>query len=81
VLSAGSLHWRTGALLETAGPRRDGALFVRHLGELRDRLRRYRVIHVICDNDKFHTHGAVVGPAGRRPWRDVPPPGNTGGGG
>ena len=52
---AGSLHWRTGALLTTAGDKRDGALFVAHLHELRRRLRRYRVIHVICDNAKFHT--------------------------
>ena len=51
---AGSLHWRTGTLLTTKGPKRDGALFVRHLHELRRRLRRYRVIHVICDNAKFH---------------------------
>jgi putative transposase len=57
---AGSLHWRTGALFQTVGPRRDGVLFARHLDELRRRLRRYRVIHVICDNAKFHTHGAVV---------------------
>jgi putative transposase len=57
---AGSLHWRTGALFETVGPRRDGALFVRHLDELRRRLRRYRVIHVICDNARFHKRGAVV---------------------
>jgi transposase len=51
---AGSLHWRTGALLTTAGPRRDGRLFVAHLHDLRRRLRRYRKIHVICDNAKFH---------------------------
>jgi putative transposase len=51
---AGSLHWRTGALLTTQGPKRDGKLFVAHLHELRRRLRRYRVIHVICDNAKFH---------------------------
>jgi putative transposase len=51
---AGSLHWRTGALITTEGARRDGALFVAHLHELRRRLRRYRVIHVICDNAKFH---------------------------
>jgi len=37
---AGSLHWRTGRLFETVGPRRDGALFVRHLDELRLRLQR-----------------------------------------
>lgn len=51
---AGSLHWRTGALITTTGPKRDGALFVAHLHALRRRLRRYRVIHVICDNAKFH---------------------------
>jgi transposase len=51
---AGSLHWRTGALLTTTGPKRDGALFVAHLHDLRRKLRRYRVIHVICDNAKFH---------------------------
>jgi putative transposase len=51
---AGSLHWRTGRLLTTAGPRRDGELFVRHLHDLRRRLRRYKKIHVICDNAKFH---------------------------
>jgi transposase len=57
---AGSLHWRTGALFETVGPKRDGVLFVRHLDELRRRLRRYQRIHVICDNAKFHKQGAVV---------------------
>jgi putative transposase len=51
---AGSLHWRTGVLFTTEGPHRDGALFVRHLHELRRRLRRYKKIHVICDNAKFH---------------------------
>jgi putative transposase len=51
---AGSMNWRTGTLWVTEGPKRDGALFVRHLDELRRRLRRYRVIHVICDNARFH---------------------------
>jgi hypothetical protein len=51
---AGSLHWRTGVLFTTAGPQRDAALFVQHLHELRRRLRRYKKIHVICDNAKFH---------------------------
>jgi transposase len=32
------------------GPNRNGPLFVAHL----DDLRRYRKIHVICDNAKFH---------------------------
>jgi len=52
---AGSLHWRTGLLITTVGPQRDAALFVRHLGDLLRRLRRYKKIHVICDNAKFHT--------------------------
>jgi putative transposase len=56
---AGSLHWRTGALFETVGPKRNGELFVAHLEELCRRLRRYRVIHVICDNAKFHKGRAV----------------------
>jgi putative transposase len=51
---AGSMNWRTGTLWVTEGAKRDGALFVRHLEELRRRLRRYRVIHVICDNARFH---------------------------
>ena len=51
---AGSMNWRTGRLLVTEGTKRDGALFVRHLEDLRQRLRRYRVIHVICDNARFH---------------------------
>jgi putative transposase len=51
---AGSWHWRTGVLFTTAGDKRDGKLFVRHLEELCRRLRRYQKIHVICDNAKFH---------------------------
>jgi putative transposase len=51
---AGSWHWRTGRLFTTRGDKRDAALFVRHLHELRRRLRRYKKIHVICDNAKFH---------------------------
>jgi putative transposase len=51
---AGSLHWRTGELFTTEGPKRDGALFVAHLHHLRRTLRRYQKIHVICDNAKFH---------------------------
>ncbi|MCI0355324.1 MAG: IS630 family transposase [Acidobacteria bacterium] len=51
---AGSVNWRTGALIVTEGVKRDGELFVRHLEDLRRRLRRYRVIHVICDNARFH---------------------------
>jgi putative transposase len=51
---AGSVNWRTGGLFTTQGRKRDGELFVRHLDELRRRLRRYKVIHVICDNARFH---------------------------
>jgi putative transposase len=52
---AGSLHWRTGRLLLSGpGRRRNAALFVAHLEELRCRLRAYRVLHVICDNARFH---------------------------
>jgi putative transposase len=51
---AGSLHWRTGKLFTTEGPQRDGALFVKHLHQLRRQLRRYKRIHVICDNARFH---------------------------
>jgi putative transposase len=57
---AGSLHWRTGTLIATEGPQRDGRLFVRHLEELCRRLRRYKVIHVICDNAKFHYDSRVL---------------------
>ena len=52
---AGSLVWRTGTLLvSAAGWRRNTELFLAHLDDLRRRLRRYRVIHVICDNAPFH---------------------------
>lgn len=52
---AGSLDWRTGRLLATEGHRRDAALFVAHLDALRRRYRRHKVIHVVCDNARFHT--------------------------
>jgi putative transposase len=57
---AGSLHWRTGTLLLSApGRQRNAALFVAHLDDLCSRLRGYRVIHVICDNARFHDCRAV----------------------
>jgi transposase len=56
---AGSIHWRTGQVFATEGPKRNGELFLAHLDELRRRLRRYRKIHVICDNAKFHGSEAV----------------------
>ncbi len=52
---AGSMSWRTGELVETLGPKRDAALFVAHLDDLRRHFRHYKVIHVICDNARFHT--------------------------
>ena len=57
---AGSLHWRTGVLFTTQGAKRDAALFVRHLHDLRRRLRRYKKIHVICDNATFHHDSWLV---------------------
>jgi putative transposase len=52
---AGSLHWRTGRLLLSApGRHRDANLFLAHLDDLRRQVRAYRVIHVVCDNARFH---------------------------
>lgn len=54
---AGSLNWRSGELILTEGKPGQGRnteLFLAHLDDLRHRLRRYRVIHVICDNAKPH---------------------------
>jgi len=54
---AGSLNWRTGALIVTESLPKQGrsaALFVRHLEDLRCRLLCYRKIHVICDNARSH---------------------------
>src|SRR6266849_6854553 len=56
---AGSLHWRTGLLISTVGDHRDAALFVRHLEDLCRHLRRYKKIHIICDNAKSHPAWAV----------------------
>jgi putative transposase len=54
---SGSLNWWTGELMLTEGKPGQGRnteLFLAHLDELRRRLRRYRVIHVICDNARPH---------------------------
>jgi transposase len=54
---AGSQNWRTRTLIITPGRQREGRnseLFCRHLDDLRRHLRRYRKIHVICDNARFH---------------------------
>jgi transposase len=57
---AGSLHWRTGKLLVSEpATQRNAVLFVRHLHDLRRRLRQYRHIHVVCDNARFHDCHAV----------------------
>lgn len=56
---AGSLNWRTGALIATEGAKRNSELFISHLDDLRHHLRRYRRIHVICDNASFHHSKAV----------------------
>jgi putative transposase len=59
---SGSLHWRSGTLFTTEsapGGGRDAVLFVRHLEDLRQRLRRYKKIHVICDNARAHDCKAV----------------------
>jgi putative transposase len=57
---AGSLICRSGRLILSApSRRRNAALFVAHLDDLRRRLRRFRVIHVICDNARFHDCRAV----------------------
>ncbi len=69
---AGSLHWRTGRLLlSSPARRRDAALFVAHLDDLRRQLRGYRVIHVICDNASFHDCRAVREFLARHPGRIV----------
>jgi transposase len=52
---SGSMSWRTGELVVTQGTRRNAELFVRHLDDLRRRFRYCRVVHVICDNARFHT--------------------------
>jgi putative transposase len=57
---AGSLHWRTGELIRTEGPRRDGALFTRHLEDLRRELKQYRRAHLILDNARFHYQSRVL---------------------
>jgi transposase len=60
---AGSIHWRSGQVFLTEGKPKQGRnedLFIAHLDDLRDRLRRYKKIHVICDNAKFHKSQAVM---------------------
>lgn len=53
--AAGSLVWKTGTLLVSPPQgRRNTALFLAHLDDLRRRLRSWKRIHVICDNAAFH---------------------------
>jgi transposase len=67
---AGSLHWRTGRLLlSPPGRRRNAQLFIAHLDDLRCRLRAYRVIHVVCDNARFHDCRAVRDYLAQHPGR------------
>jgi putative transposase len=50
---SGSIPWRTGQTFVTEAapkPGRNGALFLKRRDDLRRKLRRYRKIHVICDN-------------------------------
>ena len=69
---AGSLHWRTGRLLlSDPSRRRNAALFIAHLDDLRRQLRSYRVIHVVCDNASFHDCRAVRDFLARHPGRIV----------
>lgn len=68
---AGSLNWRTGMLIATEGPRRNAELFLEHLADLCWHLRRYRRIHVICDNAIFHNCHAVCNFLKHRPGRIV----------
>jgi putative transposase len=57
---AGSLVWQTGTLLVSEPqPRRNAAMFIAHLDDLRCRLRGRKKIHVLCDNAKFHACRAV----------------------
>jgi len=66
---AGSLHWRTGTLLVSQpAQRRNTELFLQHLDDLRQRLRSYTKIHVICDNASFHQSRAVKAYLAR--WHD-----------
>lgn len=56
----GSLSWRTGRLLVSpACKRRNSENFIAHLDDLRNRLRSYSHIHVICDNASFHRSRVV----------------------
>lgn len=71
-LLAGSISWRTGRVILTEGrPKqgRDAALFCAHLDDLRRAFRRYKLIHVICDNVRTHTEeGSLLVRAYLKQW-------------
>jgi|SRR5262245_53806093 len=71
-LLAGSISWRTGRVILTEGqPRqgRDAALLCAHLDGLRRAFRRYKVIHVVCDNVRTHTQeGSLLVRAYLKQW-------------
>ena len=74
---SGSLDWRIGRLYVSAPhQRRNAQLFVDHLEDLRRRLRRDRVIHVICDHARFHDCRLVrhylAQHSGRFQWHFLP---------
>ena len=61
---AGSLVWRTGTLLVSQPERRrNAAMFIAHLDDLRQRLRTYRVIHVMRQRQvpRLPRHSRVLG--------------------
>lgn len=60
---SGSIPGRTGQVFLTEGkpkPGRGTVLFLTHRDDLRGRWRRYRKLHVICDQAKCHTSVAVA---------------------
>jgi transposase len=68
---AGSLDWRSGKLTATVGDRRNAELFITHLDELRRRYRHCHLIHVVCDNARFHTaQGSKLVREYQEKWKD-----------
>ncbi|MDR5703871.1 MAG: IS630 family transposase [Armatimonadota bacterium] len=56
---SGGLNWRSGRLVLVTGARRATDLFCAFLEQVRTRLRRYRKIHVITDQDRSHISKAA----------------------
>jgi transposase len=56
---SGGVNWRSGKLVLVTGARRATDLFLAFLEQVRTRLRRYRKIHVIADQDRSHTSRAI----------------------